>query len=69
MDESSVFANHTSLSGDEEQVLQDLTEGFDTLWKNVDEVLIDSRYKSLVLTSLEQAMSWAVKSVTVDGLL
>ena len=69
MDESSVFANHTSLSGDEEQVLQELTEGFDTLWKNVDEVLIDSRYKSLVLTSLEQAMSWAVKSVTVDGLL
>lgn len=69
MDEYSIFAFRTGLSEDEVQALSELAAAFEVLSTEVNDVLIDSRYKSLVLTSLEQAMSWAVKSVTVDGLL
>ena len=67
--DNNVFVNRTSLSDDEESALQELANGFNDLSTLVNDLLIDSRYKSLVYTALEEAMSWAVKSVGVDGLL
>ena len=69
MEQKSIFVNHTSLSDDEESALEELAAGFEILSTTVNDLLIDSRYKSLVYTALEEAMSWAVKSVGVDGLL
>ena len=42
----------------------DIRKSFETFWENVDQDMPDGRYKALVQTKMEEALNFAVKSVT-----
>lgn len=65
----SIFTPNNELSEDEKFALEQISDSFTALHKELDDVLTDGRYKSLAYTSLEQAAMWANKSISKDGLL
>jgi hypothetical protein len=64
-----VYTPNTDLSEDEKFALEQVSDAFIVLHKELDDTLTDGRYKSLAYTSLETAAMWASKSITKDGLL